>query len=70
MTEMQLQNVKNSCNGMVNAYKSNISELLSQVARVKGVEIENAKIKEDLDTILEDIERKLKSLEDEMNVSL
>ena len=70
MTEMQLNSVKSSCNQMLEAYRWNINALLGYVAKVKEVEIENADIKDDLDTIIADLERQLNSLNDEMNVTL
>ena len=70
MTEAQLNNIKNTCNNMLQAYKANINELLGYVASAKAVEIENADVKDDLDTILQELETQLNNLNDEMNVSL
>ena len=69
MTDSQLNNIKNTCNNMLVAYKANISELIGYVTSVKAVEIENADIKKDLDTIVEELERQLKDLHDEMNIT-
>ena len=70
MTEAQLNNIKNTCNNMLQGYKANINELLGYVASAKAVEIENADVKDDLDTILQELETQLNNLNDEMNVSL
>lgn len=69
MTDMQLNNIKSTCNHMLEAYRNNITQLLGYVGKAKAAEIENADIKEDLDTIIADLERQLNSLSDEMNVN-
>ena len=69
MTQGELQIIINDAKQIIYDYRYNIQKTLDCVNKLKGVDIENAEIKEDIDEMVRDIERQLKLLSDDMNVS-
>ncbi|MBE5934406.1 MAG: hypothetical protein E7262_01265 [Lachnospiraceae bacterium] len=67
MTDTQLQNYKSAANVLMQSNRVDINNMLAATNKLKNVEIENADIKETIDTMIEDIEKQLNSLMDEMN---
>ena len=69
MTQGELQSIINNAKQNIFEYKHNIQVTLDCVNKMKELEIDNAEIKEDIDTMIGDIERQLKLLSDDINVS-
>ena len=69
MTQGELQNIISDAKQTIYEYKYNIQRTLDCIEKVRKLDIENADIKEDIDGIASEMERKLISLLDDMNVT-
>ena len=66
MTQGELQNIISDAKQTIYEYKYNIQHTLDCIEKVRKLDIENADIKEDIDSIASEMERKLISLLDDM----
>ena len=69
MTQGELQSIINDAKQTIYEYKYNIQRTLDCIEKVRKLDIDNADIKEDIDSIATEMERKLISLMDDMNVT-
>ena len=57
----------NNITSIKGKYISNFFDILEDVRKCKDMGLENADIKDDIDTMLEDISRKIVELQEEVN---